>query len=147
MADKAQSSGKNTPTAFVIVNGARVVILDQPVTKIGRKKDNHIVVNNEFVSRYHAQIQSIEGQYFIVDLKSTVGTSVNGERVQHTLLKPGDVISLGGVPLIFGLGTPKNPGSAPLSEWEKFVGTGPTDALDIRSADQYLDLFKPKDES
>jgi pSer/pThr/pTyr-binding forkhead associated (FHA) protein len=127
---------------FLIVEGSRVILLKQPVIKIGRKKDNDIVLNNEFVSRYHAQIQSIEGKYFIMDLKSTVGTSVNGERVQQARLKPGDVISLGGVPLIFGLGKPNIPRDAPLSEWEKYVGTGPTDALDIRSADHYLDLFE-----
>jgi pSer/pThr/pTyr-binding forkhead associated (FHA) protein len=133
---------KERSIPFLIVGGSRVVLLKLPVIKIGRKKDNDIVINNEFVSRYHAQIQSIDGEYFIMDLKSTVGTSVNGERVQQICLKPGDVISLGGVPLIFGLGTSNIPVDAPLSEWEKYVSTGPTDALDIRSADHYLDLFE-----
>ena len=136
------NQGQERSVPFLIVDGARVVIIRNPVIKIGRKKDNDIIINNEFVSRYHAQIQSIDDEYFIMDLKSTVGTSVNGERVQQAQLKPGDVISLGGVPLIFGLGTPNIPLNAPLSGWEKFVGTGPTDALDIRSADQYLDLFE-----
>ena len=137
-----KNQGQERPIPFLIVDGARVVIIRNPVIKIGRKKDNDIVINNEFVSRYHAQIQSVEDEYFLMDLKSTVGTSINGVRIQQTRLKPGDIISLGGVPLIFGLGKPNIPLDAPLSEWEKYVGTGPTDALDIRSADQYLDLFE-----
>jgi pSer/pThr/pTyr-binding forkhead associated (FHA) protein len=54
------------------------------------------------VSRAHAQIRAIRGQYVLFDLNSTGGTMVNGRRVHQCALKPGDVISLSGVPLIYG---------------------------------------------
>jgi pSer/pThr/pTyr-binding forkhead associated (FHA) protein len=38
----------------------------------------------------------------IFDLNSTGGTFVNGKRVTQSMLYPGDVISLAGVPLIYG---------------------------------------------
>jgi serine/threonine-protein kinase len=53
-------------------------------TRIGSALDNDIVLQKEDVSRYHAQIESIEGTYLLVDLNSSKGTYMNGER----LLRP-----------------------------------------------------------
>ena len=78
-----------TRTAFLIVDGQRAVSLERPVTSIGRKSDNHIVIKNEHVSRYHAQIRHIKGSYVVMDLESTVGTSVNGKKVKQAFLKEG----------------------------------------------------------
>jgi pSer/pThr/pTyr-binding forkhead associated (FHA) protein len=41
-------------------------------------------------------------QYVIFDLQSTGGTTVNGRAVVKQALVPGDVISLAGVPLVYG---------------------------------------------
>jgi len=95
------------PVAFIIVEGTRTITLDQEITTIGRKADNHIVINHEYVSRHHAHIRFLDGHYLLEDLHSTVGTSLNGVRIQRAVLQPGDIISLGGAPIIFGLGTPK----------------------------------------
>lgn len=88
--------------AFLIVEGNRVFPLDRPVINIGRRPDNHLVIADPRVSRSHAQIRAIRGQYILFDLNSTGGTVVNGMRVRQCALKPGDVISLSGVPLIYG---------------------------------------------
>lgn len=88
--------------AFLIVEGNRVFSLDRPVINIGRRPDNHLVLSDPRVSRSHAQIRAIRGQYVLFDLNSTGGTVVNGMRVRQCALKPGDVISLSGVPLIYG---------------------------------------------
>jgi hypothetical protein len=88
--------------AFLIIDGERVFPLDQPVINIGRRPDNHLVMADPRVSRGHAQIRAIRGQYVLFDLNSTGGTAVNGRRIQQCALKPGDVISLSGVPLIYG---------------------------------------------
>ena len=137
----SKSSSEEKQTAFLIVDGSRVIPLDKPIINIGRKTDNHIVINNEHVSRYHAQIRAIKSRFVILDLDSSVGTSVNGKSITHTFLHPGDVISLGGVPLIFGQGTPQPQRDALESDNVKKIGTGPTDATDIESADMYLGLF------
>jgi pSer/pThr/pTyr-binding forkhead associated (FHA) protein len=88
--------------AFLIVDGNRVFPLNQMVVNIGRRVDNHLVMADPRVSRAHAQIRAIRGQYVLFDLNSTGGTMVNGRRVHQCALKPGDVISLSGVPLIYG---------------------------------------------
>ncbi|MFH1632701.1 MAG: FHA domain-containing protein [Chloroflexota bacterium] len=137
----SKPSGEEIQSAFLIVDGSRVVPLDKPVINIGRKNDNHIVINNEHVSRYHAQIRAVKGRFVVLDLNSSVGTSVNGEPVTSAFLRPGDVVSLGGVPLIFGQGTSQPLQDAPGSGQIKKVSTGPTDATDIEAADMYLDLF------
>jgi len=135
------SNSEEKQIAFLIVDGSRVVPLDKPIINIGRKNNNQIVINDEHVSRYHAQIRAVKSRFVVIDLNSSVGTSVNGKPVTHAFLRPGDVISLGGVPLIFGQGTPQSPFDAPGSGQIKKVSTGPTDATDIKSTDMYLDLF------
>jgi pSer/pThr/pTyr-binding forkhead associated (FHA) protein len=127
--------------SFLVVEGKRVITIDKPVINIGRKSDNHIVIDDEHVSRYHAQIRRIKGRYVIMDLNSTVGTSVNGKQIDQVVLHPGDVISLGGVPIIFGQGS-DNPSSESLDSAMFSDGdSGPTQNTGIQSADEYLDLF------
>ncbi len=134
----------NLPQAFLIVDGVKVIVIDQESLNIGRKKDNDIIIDNPHTSRHHARIRFIDKKYVLFDLDSTVGTSVNGERTQTTILKPGDVISIGGVPIIFGLGVPDSPIdiSRPID-----TKTGPTDSTDIEKLDGYLDLFQDKNDN
>ena len=87
--------------AFLIVNG-NTLPLSLQVINIGRREDNQIVVDDPRVSRNHAQLRAVKGHYILFDLNSTGGTYVNGVRVGHQLLNPGDVISLAGYPLIYG---------------------------------------------
>jgi hypothetical protein len=88
--------------AYLIVDGTRVVPLDQTVLNIGRREDNMLVVNDPRVSRLHAQLRWMHGHYVIFDLDSSGGTWVNGKRIHQHTLQSGDVISLSGVPLVFG---------------------------------------------
>ncbi len=94
------------PNAFLIVEGTKVFPLTQSVINIGRRLDNHIVIDDPRVSRRHAQLRAIKGWYILFDLNSTGGTYVNGQRVTQSILYPGDVISLAGVPLIYGQDNP-----------------------------------------
>ena len=91
------------PRAFLIVDGTRVFALDRPVINIGRRSDNHLALDDPRISRLHAQLRLVRGRYVIFDLDSAGGTSVNGQRIRSQALLPGDVISLAGLPLIFGL--------------------------------------------
>lgn len=88
--------------AFLIVNGERNFPLTMPVVNIGRRSENHLVIDDPRVSRSHAQLRAIRGRYVLFDLGSTGGTLINGQRVNQHSLSPGDVISLAGVPLIYG---------------------------------------------
>jgi len=96
--------------AFVIIDGTRVIPLNQAVVNIGRRIENTLVLDDPRVSRTHAQLRAINSRYIIFDLNSTGGTFVNGERVNQCILYPGDVISLAGADLIYGQ---KNPPPRP----------------------------------
>jgi pSer/pThr/pTyr-binding forkhead associated (FHA) protein len=102
VAAEAETASVIPPNAFLIVNGVQVYSLNQGVVNIGRRMDNQLIIDDPRVSRAHAQLRAIRGQYILFDLNSTGGTYVNGQRVSRYHLNPGDVISLAGVALIFG---------------------------------------------
>lgn len=88
--------------AYLVVDGTRIFPITQSVINIGRRGNNHLVISDARVSRVHAQIRAIKGRYVIFDLDSSGGTYVNDQRIHECILYPGDVISLAGVPLVFG---------------------------------------------
>lgn len=88
--------------AFLIIEGSETFPLRQPVVNIGRRLDNHVILDDARVSRAHAQLRVVRGRYVLFDLNSSGGTYVNGQRITQQTLKPGDVISLAGVSLIYG---------------------------------------------
>lgn len=73
----------------------------KPILTIGRSDDNDVVLDNPVVSRRHAILQLVEDQYQIVDLGSTNGTFVNGERIKAQILKDGDEILIGSKSMFF----------------------------------------------
>lgn len=92
--------------AFLIIEGIRVYPVKDAVVNIGRRLENHLVIDDPRISRNHAQLRAIKGRFVLFDLNSTGGTFVNGQRTNQTVLYPGDVISLAGVALIFGQDNP-----------------------------------------
>ncbi len=89
------------PKAFLVVDGSRYVPLDRTVINIGRRRDNTIVLDDRRVSRQHCQLRFRFGEFVLYDLGSRGGTFVNNIRVSESVLRPGDVISLAGVPLVY----------------------------------------------
>lgn len=90
------------PKAFLIVAGSTIFTLENDVINIGRKLNNHLVIDEPRVSRQHCQLRAVKGRYMLFDLKSSGGTYVNGERIAQIALHPGDVISLAGIPVVYG---------------------------------------------
>ena len=70
--------------------------------RIGRRPDNNLVLDDPHISRIHAMLQAVDGQYVVKDLGSTAGTRVNHHLVKEAVLRPGDVITLAAVELIYG---------------------------------------------
>jgi predicted CXXCH cytochrome family protein len=62
---------------------------------IGRLAGNDLVLNHPTVSRTHAGIKEIEGNYWIFNLSNANGTLLNGELVESTPLADGDLIQIG----------------------------------------------------
>jgi len=91
---------------YLMLENSKTYPLNRTVVNIGRREDNDLVLPDPRISREHAQIRLIHGECVLFDLNSTGGTSVNGRRVNTHNLRPGDVISLAGVNVIFGQETP-----------------------------------------
>jgi len=92
--------------AYLIVDGVQVFPLTQPVVNLGRRPDNDLVIDDPRISRTHSQIRLRAGRFALFDLESSGGTFVNGKRIYQHILQPGDVISLAGVPIIYGQDSP-----------------------------------------
>jgi hypothetical protein len=92
--------------AYLIIGGTQIIPLNRSVINIGRRLDNHVVIDDPRVSRSHAQLRIVKDHFVLFDLNSSGGSFVNGQRTNQAALYPGDVISLAGVSLIFGQDLP-----------------------------------------
>jgi pSer/pThr/pTyr-binding forkhead associated (FHA) protein len=73
-------------------------VLEHPVTTIGRGIECDLPINEVSISRRHAQILRQANGYYVQDLASRNGTTVNGEPLgAPRLLKLGDNICVGSV--------------------------------------------------
>jgi ABC-type multidrug transport system ATPase subunit/pSer/pThr/pTyr-binding forkhead associated (FHA) protein len=72
--------------------------LNKEVTRLGRDPEGEVVIDAAaaVVSRRHAEVRNVEGQFAVADLKSFNGTLVNGQRIAGTvMLFDQDQIQLG----------------------------------------------------
>lgn len=77
-------------------------LLENETITVGRGVENNIVVTSRRVSREHARVQREGRRAILVDLGSTNGTFLNGERVLAPVeLRDGDSVSIGDVILVF----------------------------------------------
>lgn len=68
------------------------------IVRVGRGADNDLVIPNQRVSRYHAQLRWVATSWLVYDLESTNGTWVDQQPVlpaQPQVLRPGAVVRLG----------------------------------------------------
>jgi type II secretory pathway predicted ATPase ExeA len=62
---------------------------------IGRTELADIVIDDTYVSKIHAMLQTYSNAIVLLDLNSTNGTTVNSRVVQKTILRSNDIITLG----------------------------------------------------
>ena len=95
-------------------------------TTIGRAEDSDIYFPDQLLSRRHAEIELRADGPYIVDLDSTNGTFLNGERLHRDRkLRDGDVIAVGGNTLIFReVDTRRGRASGALLLAQRAVGPG-----------------------
>ena len=95
LATLRQSSGGVGAGSLVLPSGQRIALGDRPVT-IGRMTECTVPLNDQNVSRRHAEIRPGRGAYVVNDLGSTNGTMVNGTRIAgEQRLSDGDILSFG----------------------------------------------------
>ena len=80
------SSEKGKPRSYPVAGGRLT---------IGRHPKNAIVIEDELVSIYHAEVIVENGKTLLRDLQSSNGTKVNSKRVAEVVLKVGDEIRFG----------------------------------------------------
>lgn len=92
-------AGRRQMRAYLVVlqgsNVGEMHKIEGPEVVIGRAMNATFRLQDDGISRRHARILSMGNQVVIEDLQSANGTVVNGELVQHHVLKDGDKIRLG----------------------------------------------------
>lgn len=91
---------------FLIIN-KQMIPLAKSVTTLGRQIGNDIVFQEEFLSRFHAEIVHENEKYVLVDKNSTSGTFVNGRKIDRCVLNSGDLIALANIYIMFVNNNPK----------------------------------------
>ena len=81
----------------------RFRILPGNIKTIGRAPRADFVLDAALVSRVHCRLTAGATELEVVDLESTNGTFVNGERTARASLKPGDRLGVGRVELLVDL--------------------------------------------
>ena len=131
---------------------SRTIDLGRDSFTIGRKVDNDLALDDHTVSSHHARIVRVQSVYFVEDLKSTNGTTLNGKLIERAQLHDADVIAIGHHRFIFqdngptpGMGTSASPtdveqtmiigskelhSGAPSKTAKLVVTSGKTDRLD-----------------
>lgn len=91
---------EKTSSAYLVIN-SQIFPLENSVTRIGRKIDNDLVIQDPLISRRHAEIRQQINGFSLVDLNSTTGTHLNNQRVSTHKLSSGDLFYLANIPIMF----------------------------------------------
>jgi TonB family protein len=94
----------NVPLKFEIWKGDELLkeeVINEPVIKVGKLASSHLRIDDDSVSRMHAVVE-VNGaeDVQLIDLGSTRGTLVNGERITKVRLRSGDEINFGDVRVV-----------------------------------------------
>ena len=59
------------------------IAIDEAVTTLGRTSDNTVAfITDSNISRYHAEIEERDGEFWLIELGSSNGTTLNGEKIE-----------------------------------------------------------------
>ncbi len=103
--------------------------LDRPRVLLGRHPDCDIIIEVGAVSRHHAQVLLIDGEYFVEDLNSRNGTFVNERLIQSRhRLSQDDCLRVCDVSFAFQWGPSERSGTEEddPSGWAVLVDDGPS---------------------
>lgn len=101
--------GNPIPLKFDFLQNGRPVrsekLLLQDHLKVGKLSSSHLRIDDPAVSRMHAVIERRDNdQVELLDLGSTRGTMVNGERIDRRVLRSGDKLQFGSSTLAVYIG-------------------------------------------
>ncbi len=103
--DKTTFESEGTMFEGDICGSLKVIVRGEeqgtyPITStamiLGRDaSSSNVTINNDLVSKNHLKVIPKGDQFYIVDLGSTNGTYVNGEKISESLITPEDQVQLG----------------------------------------------------
>jgi hypothetical protein len=97
------SNGRSPRFAVQAGASTTTVALPAPVSTVGRDRSAELHIDHPTLSRAHFQVVYDSGKYMLIDLGSTNGTQLNGQRVTSSELRHGDVVKAGEVTMNFYL--------------------------------------------
>jgi hypothetical protein len=100
-ATPARSTVAGRPRLVLSAGEESVLLLDKPMTVIGRANECELRLDDPGVSRRHAEVRVTGNDAEIIDLGSTNGIRVNGRAVPSARLVDGDRIDMGSTSLVF----------------------------------------------
>jgi hypothetical protein len=90
-APAAPSSQAYAGQLSAIYEGDRIAVMKDRFV-IGRgKQSSDLTIKDPNVSRQHAMVEFLNGQYYMVDMGSTNGVEFNGQRITRRSISEGDV--------------------------------------------------------
>ncbi len=98
LAVRAEFVGGESQPRVLASDGRAFVLSDRPLV-VGRSPEVEIVINDQNVSRRHAEFWRTPEGVAVRDLQSTNGTFVNGHRITAVSLSPHDDVVVGGLHL------------------------------------------------
>ncbi|MDY6861827.1 MAG: FHA domain-containing protein [Thermodesulfobacteriota bacterium] len=116
--------------------------LGKEALTIGRLDDNIIKIDNLAVSGHHAKIIPQDNYYILVDLNSTNGTFVEGQKITKIRLKHNNQFTIGKHTIVFVDETQKEDEQDKIVE-EKVQQTGETVILDAKSQKDIISKAAP----
>ncbi|MBK5306523.1 MAG: DUF3662 and FHA domain-containing protein [Frankiaceae bacterium] len=106
-AASAPTPGDKSGRRLELVTGSetgRVLRVTAPSLVIGRGADVDLRLTDTGVSRRHAEVKVDPNGATLIDLRSTNGTLVNGQRVEQVALADGDRIQVGATVIVYRQG-------------------------------------------
>jgi FHA domain-containing protein len=92
--------GLEREVAVLNWDGQRLRV-DKRRVLLGRSRECDIQIEDANVSRRHAELRQEGTSFWIIDLDSTNGVEVNGQRVKRSKLEPGDRFTVGSTEVTF----------------------------------------------
>ena len=89
------------PTGAALSFAGKRHEITQPRVVLGRSKDCDIPVLDPNVSRRHAEVRQDGSAYTLVDLESTNGIEIDGQRVKQLKLEDGTKFTIGSTEIVF----------------------------------------------
>jgi hypothetical protein len=93
--EEPASVAESSPTRALLVSDGKRFVIDRPRAVVGRSQRCDYVLSDPNVSRRHFELVLRGSDWYLVDLGSTNGVMVNGQRVSTSRLRPGDQIVVG----------------------------------------------------